>query len=76
MSLVIHDDISLPWYPVVVAADDAKTPVGLRLEFRNGSKLGANAYWTITRVPQIRGNDVLRTTVALAFSAQPVRYAT
>jgi hypothetical protein len=76
LSLVTHDDISLPWYATVLAADEAKSPVGFRATFRNGSKLVANAIWSIARVPQIGGNDVLKTPLSLAFSAQPVRYAT
>ena len=76
LNLITHDDITLPWYATVLAADNAKTPVGLLITFRNGSKLVANATWSIARVPQIGGNDVLKTPISLAFSAQPVRYAT
>ena len=76
INLITHDDITLPWYATVLAADEAKSPVGVRITFRNGSKLVANATWSIARVPQIGGNDVLKTPISLAFSAQPVRYAT
>lgn len=76
LNLVYHDDITLPWYPTVLAADNAKTPVGLLITFRNGAKLVANATWSISRVPQIGGNDVLKSSIAIAYSAQPVRYAT
>lgn len=76
LNLVTHDDTTLPWYATVLAADESKTPVGFRINFRNGGKLVANAIWSIARVPQMGGNDVLKTPIAIAFSAQPVRYAT
>jgi hypothetical protein len=74
MTLVTHDDTTLPWYPVVKAADDTRTPVGYQVVFRNGSRLLANALWSLPRVPQMDG--VLKTALSIAFASRSVRYAT
>lgn len=76
MTLTTFDDPSLTWYADVSAADTARTPYGMRLSAPNGSKLVANAYWGLQRVPQIGKNAALKTQIGLTYAAEPVRYAT
>lgn len=75
MNLTTFDDPTLAWYADVVAADEARTPYGLRLSAPNGSKLVANAYWSLQRVPQIGSNQPAKTQIGLTYAAEPVRYA-
>jgi len=76
MNLTIFDDPTLAWYTAVSAADDARTPFGLRMSFPNGSKLVANTYWALQKTPNVASNDTLKTQVSLTYAADPVRYAT
>lgn len=75
MNLTTFDDPTLAWYADVVAADEARTPYALRLSAPNGSKLVANAYWGLQRVPQIASNQPAKTQLSLTYAAEPVRYA-
>ncbi len=73
--LPVYDDPALPWYSVVNAASDSAAATALRMSFPGGSKLVANAYWSLQNVPTIE-DSTLRSQVALSFAAQPTRYAT
>lgn len=75
MSLTMFDDPTLAWYADVVTADEARTPYGLRISSPNGSKLVANAYWNVQRVPQLASNQPAKTQLTLTYAAEPVRYA-
>lgn len=76
MNLTVFDDPSLAWYATVTAASDSSTPAGLRISLANGSKLVANAYWSLMKVPTITKNEALGTSISLSYAADPVRYAT
>ncbi len=76
MNMNVFDDPTLAWYSDVVAADEARTPYGLLMTFPNGSKLVANAYWGLMRVPTMASNAALETQVSLSYAAEPVRYST
>jgi hypothetical protein len=76
VNLTVFDDPALAWYTAVNAADDARTPFGVRFSFPNSSKLVANAYWNLQKTPSFQTNDSLKTQVGLTFVADPVRYAT
>ena len=73
--LPLYDDPSLAWVSVVQTATDGTVPTGMRMSFPNGSKLVANAYWSLGTVPTIE-DSTLRNVIDLAFVAVPVRYAT
>jgi len=73
--LPVYDDPALPWYSVVNTASDSAAATALRMSFPGGSKLVANAYWSLQNVPTIE-DSTLRSQVALSFAAQPTRYAT
>jgi hypothetical protein len=76
MSLTTFDDPTLGWYTTVTSADDSRTPTGLKMSMPNGSKLVANAYWSVQRVPMVATNDALKTSIALTYASEPVRYPT
>lgn len=75
-NLTVFDDPSLSWYTAAIAADEARTPYAVRFSFPNGSKLLANAYWSVQRTPGIQTNQALETQVTLTYAAQSTRYAT
>lgn len=76
VNLTVFDDPALAWYTVVSAADEARTPVAVRMSFPNSSKLVANAYWSLQRTPSLQSNDSLKAQIGLSFCADPTRYAT
>ena len=76
MSIDVFDDPTLAWYADVLVADTARSPYGLLMTFPNGSKLVANAYWSIMKVPTMATNEALMTKIDLSYAAEPVRYST
>lgn len=75
MTVDCFDDPNLGWYADVVVADEARKPYGLLMSFPNGSKLAANAYWSLLRVPTMAQNEALMTQISLSYAAEPIRYA-
>ena len=75
MTIDVFDDPTLPWYADVSAADAARTPYGLLMSFPNGSKLAANAYWSLMKIPTMAQNEALTSQITLSYAAEPTRYA-
>lgn len=75
MTVDVYDDPALAWYADVNTADEARIPYGLKLNFPNGSKLVANAYWSLMKIPTMSQNEALMTQITLSYAAEPVRYA-
>lgn len=67
-------DQSLGWVATVRTASDSAVATGMRMVYPNGSRTVANAYWTLNDVPTIQ-DETLRSSISLAFSAQPITYA-
>lgn len=76
MNIDVFDDPTLTWYADVSKASDARAPYGLRMSFPNGSKMVANAYWSLQRVPSVNQNEAMTSQITLSYAAEPVRYAT
>lgn len=75
VGLPLYDDPALAFYSVAAAAADAATPTALRMVFPNATRLVANGYWSLQRVPTIE-DSTLRGRIDISFSADPTRYAT
>lgn len=75
MTIDVFDDPTLAWYADVIAADTARSPYALLMTFPNGSKLVANAYWSVMKVPTMETNQALMTQISLSYAAEPVRYS-
>lgn len=75
MTIDCFDDPTLAWYADISAADAARTPYGLLMQFANGSKTVANAYWSLLKVPTMANKEALMTQVSLSYAAEPQRYA-
>lgn len=76
MTIDVYDDPTLAWYADVLVADTARTPYALKMDFPNSTRLVANSYWSIMKVPTMSQNEALMTQISLSYSAEPVRYAT
>ncbi|CAH1387020.1 phage tail protein [Candidatus Nitrotoga sp. M5] len=75
VELEMYDDAALAHYAVVVAAADTSTKTAMRLAFKNGSFLYANAYWSIQKVPSITKNEPLMGKISASYAAEAIRYA-
>lgn len=75
LALTVYDDPSLAWYAPVQAASDSATPVGVKITYANGSINVGNAYWSLQSIPNVSKNEAMTTKVDMAYSAQPIRYA-
>jgi hypothetical protein len=76
MTMDFFDDPTLSWYATVSAASDSATGVGFLLSFPNGSKLVANAYWSLQKTPNVASAEPLTSKIDLSYAADPVRYST
>ena len=74
LTLEFFDDPSLPWYATVMAASDTTVDTGLLILPPNGSKIVANATWSLLKEPNVAKNEVLTSTINLSFSAESMRY--
>jgi hypothetical protein len=75
LTVDIFDDPGLQWYTDVLEADEARTPYALIMNYPNGSKLVANGYFSLLRVPTMQLNDALMTQISVSYAAEPIRYA-
>ena len=76
ITLTVFDDPALGWYAPVQTASDTSTPAGVRFIFPNNSRLVANAYVSLQKVPSINANAPLTAAISLSTLAEPTRYAT
>ena len=75
ITLQVADDQALPHYAVLVSADEARTPVAIRVLLPSGAILLYNAYVTINKTPSLTRNEVMAVQVTLSLSAEATRYA-
>lgn len=73
--LPLFDDPTLAWVAGLRTVSETATATGFRASFPNGSKLVANAYYSLRDVPTV-SDSTLRGEIAVAFAAAPVRYPT
>ena len=76
LSIQAYDDPSLAYYATVVAYADTSSQAAVRLAFPNGSKIVANGYWSVKKVPEVARNEALVTTLDMSIVSEPTRYAT
>jgi len=71
----IADDATLAHYPVLDAADIARTPQAVRLLLPTGSVIYWNAYVTLSRTPTLTKNEVMGLEVTMSLVSEVTRYA-
>lgn len=74
MTITVFYDQTLSWISNVLTADAARIPYGMLMTMANGSKVVANAYWSMQRVPQVATNQALKTSISLSYAAEPMGY--
>lgn len=75
VTLPVYDDPSLAWYSTVASVSESATATAMRASFPNGSKLVANAYWSLQKTPTVE-DSTLRARIDVSFAAEPTRYTT
>lgn len=75
MTLTVADDPSQPFFAVAQAADERRTPNGVRLNLPNGDKILYNTYVSLSETPALARNNLMTRTLALALAGRPVRYS-
>ena len=75
MNIDFFDDPSLAWYATVAAASDTKATAALKIEMTSGAKIVANAYWGLNKMPSIKKNELLASTISLSFAGESTRYS-
>lgn len=75
ISMVLGDDQTLPWFPVIKAASDARQPRALLMTLASGAKIYYNAFWSLNEVPTVTVNEAMGLACSLALVASPTRYA-
>jgi hypothetical protein len=73
--LLIGDDQTLPWYDLMVAADEDRLPRAIRVRLPSGAIIFYNAYVTINKTPSLTRNEIMRLQATLSFVADTTRYA-
>lgn len=76
LSIQAFDDPLLAYYNVVVGYADSSTQAAVRMVFPNGSRIVANGFWSIKKVPEVARNEALVTTIDMSIVSEPTRYAT
>lgn len=75
LALTVADDPSQAYVAVAEAADQRRTPNGLRLNLADGvSKIVYNGYLTISETPALTRNQLMTRTLTFSMSGRPVRY--
>lgn len=76
LSIQAFDDPTLAYYATVVNYAETSTQAAVRLAFPNGSKIVANGYWSVKKVPEVARNEALVTTLDMSIVSEPTRYTT
>jgi len=66
ITLLTHDDPSLPHHAIIMAAQAVGSLRGFRIVMRDGKKYFGNGYWSIQQVPEFNINDMVKRTITLA----------
>ena len=74
--LTVADDPTLPYVPIVSAADIGQTCQAARLNLPGTDKLYYGAYTSFSLQPAVARSNILTRTVSLALQASPTRYLT
>jgi Phage tail tube protein, TTP len=74
LALSIGDDITLPHYAYLDAADQDRQPRALRLTLPSGSKIYYNVYVSLNRTPSLTQDQIMALAVSFSQLAPATRY--
>lgn len=75
-AITIADDITLPHYAILAAADDDRLQRAIRIVLPSGSPLYYNCFVTLNKTPTLVKNEVMGLQVSFSLTADITRYAT
>lgn len=73
-TMVTHDDILLPHFNIVLAAQETAAQRAFRIVTRDGKKWYGTGYWSIQQTPEFTINDILKRTINLTVSGTITGY--
>lgn len=76
IEFTVFDDPTLSYYSVVQTAADTSALTALRLIFPNSTRLLANGYFSLQKVPDVNVNAPLTAKITFSAAADAVRYST
>lgn len=68
-------DLSLSWITTVLTASDTNALTGLRMITPSGNKIYQNAYWKLSRQPEVAVGAAIKQGLSLSFASWPTSYA-
>jgi hypothetical protein len=74
MTITVADDPTLPYVPVVSAADTARTIQAARMNLPGTDRIYYGVYTSFSQQPSISRNNVMTKTVSMALQATATRY--
>lgn len=74
MTITVADDPTLPYVPVVTAADSARTIQAARMNLPGTDRIYYGVYTSFSQQPSISRNNVMTKTVSMALQATATRY--
>jgi hypothetical protein len=76
LNFTIQYDSALSWWPTVLAASDANAQAAIRIITPGGRKVYSNAYWKMSRFPQLNtGQAITHVLTCVLSSPIPSSYA-
>lgn len=75
MNLTLFDDPTLPWYQTLIDIDDRRIPAAMLIRLSNGSRLYANVYVSVQRVPNIERGQALTVPLTITYASDAMRYS-
>lgn len=76
ISAKILYDLALSWITTMLTASDSNALAGLRLITPNANKIYMNAYWKLSRQPELAIGQAIKQALNMTMVAWPTSYAT
>lgn len=74
LKLKLGDDSALSWYAALVAADEARTPRAIRVNYPNGAVIYYNGYVSFNNSPTTAKNEIAACECTFSLISKPTRY--
>lgn len=74
IAIPIADDVNLPHWPVIEAADRRRELEVCRLVLRDRSEIYYNGYISVSDTPTLTVNEIMARTMTIALDGRPTRY--
>lgn len=75
LTMTIGDDVSLPWYSIMAAANDDRLQRAVRIALPSGSQILYDGIVTMNKTPTMTKNEIMGLQATVSLTAEPTRYA-